>query len=125
MMIQHLIFIGILALSGASSSDTSGLLPLLFGEEEVGGTSVLYISDVDLDHAGWPVDLRDAPYPELTAPAMHAVPPTFVGMGALMLGLSWVLGRRRRLEEENRQAEAGNGEEKPSPADAGDGEVQP
>ncbi len=46
----------------------------IWGEHEVGGTSVLYISDVDLDHAGWPTDLRDAPYPELTSPAMHAVP---------------------------------------------------
>ncbi len=70
----------------------------VWGEEEVGGTSVLMISDVDLSTAGWPRDLRRHPYPEHTAPALRLVPGTFVGVGAAMLGLSWIIGRRRELE---------------------------
>lgn len=95
-------------------------LPHVWGEEEVGGTSVLYISDVDLSAAGWPHYLRESSYPALTRTAMHAVPPTFVTVGAAMLGLSWVIGRRQRLhgeaEETTRPAEhAGerNDEERP------------
>ena len=35
--------------------------------------------------------------PERTALAMHAVPFAFVGMGALMGGLYWIIGRRNEL----------------------------
>jgi formate dehydrogenase iron-sulfur subunit len=69
----------------------------IWGEHEVGGTSVLTISDVDIEEAGWPSGLRHASYPALTRPALHAVPPTFIGVGAAMVGLSWVIGRRKRL----------------------------
>lgn len=69
----------------------------IWGEHEVGGTSVLYISDVDLSSAGWPVYLRDSSYPALTRTAMHLVPPTFVTVAAAMTGLSWVIGRRQKL----------------------------
>jgi formate dehydrogenase iron-sulfur subunit len=75
----------------------------VWGEHEVGGTSVLYISDVDLSTAGWPSSLRDDSYPALTRPAMHAVPPAFLGVGAMMFGLSWVIGRRDRLAREGEE----------------------
>ncbi len=69
----------------------------VWGEHEVGGTSVLYVSDVDLATAGWPAALRPGSYPALTRPALHAVPWTFAGVGAAAFGLNWVIGRRRRL----------------------------
>jgi len=69
----------------------------VWGEREVGGTSVLYISDVDLDKAGWPQELRDASYAALTRPALSTVPWTFVGVGATALGVSWIIERRRAL----------------------------
>jgi formate dehydrogenase iron-sulfur subunit len=72
-------------------------LPHVWGEHEVGGTSVLYISDVDLGTAGWPATLRDEPYPELTQPPLRLVPGTFLGVGAAMFGLSWIIGRRQKL----------------------------
>jgi formate dehydrogenase iron-sulfur subunit len=71
--------------------------PRVYGDTDVGGTSVLYLSPVPLD-----VDLgaRDqgTALPQLTAPAMKAVPPVFVGMGAIVGGVSWIIGRRRKLE---------------------------
>jgi formate dehydrogenase iron-sulfur subunit len=69
----------------------------VWGEHEVGGTSVLYISDVDLAEAGWPADLRNASYAALTQPALATVPWTFAGVGAVAFGVSWVIDRRRRL----------------------------
>lgn len=72
-------------------------LPRVWGEHEVGGTSVLYISDVDLSTAGWPHDLRHQSYPALTTRVLKTVPGTFVGVSAAMFGLSWVIGRRVKL----------------------------
>ncbi len=80
-------------------------LPRVWGEHEVGGTSVLYISDVDLSTAGWPHDLRHASYPALTTRVLKTVPATFVSVSAAMLGLSWVIGRRMKLA--HGQVEAG------------------
>jgi formate dehydrogenase iron-sulfur subunit len=71
----------------------------VYGVKEVGGTSVLYISDIDLEflHVGRETGLT--PMPERTEMAMHAVPFVFVGMGALMGGLYWIIGRRKQLAE--------------------------
>ena len=72
-------------------------LPRVWGEKEVGGTSILYISDVDLGFLGWSRNLGDAPLPDITDNALMAVPPLFVGMGVLAGGVYWMLERRRRL----------------------------
>ena len=69
----------------------------VWGEHEVGGTSVLYISDVDLSTAGWPAGLRNGSYPALTQAALSTVPWTFASVGAAAFGLSWIIDRRRRL----------------------------
>lgn len=72
----------------------------VWGEHEVGGTSVLYISDIDLGFLTYPTHLGNKPLPEETATAMDSVPFAFVGMGAVMLGLNWVIQRRMELVEE-------------------------
>jgi formate dehydrogenase iron-sulfur subunit len=46
----------------------------VFGEQELGGTSVLYISNVDLSFLAPGVAGGTTPRPETTALAMHAVP---------------------------------------------------
>lgn len=68
----------------------------IWGEKEVGGTCVLYISSFDLGFLTYGQRLSDDPMPELTAPAMEAVPFAFVGMGAFMTGLNWVIKRRMK-----------------------------
>ncbi len=77
----------------------------VWGEHEVGGTSVLYISDVDLSFLTYGQPLGDTPLPDRTASAMHAVPYAFVGMGSLMTGLSWIIGRRNKLKAEQSEIE--------------------
>lgn len=73
----------------------------LYGDQdEVGGTCVLYVSDVDLRPLYEGRDMRgEAPLPTTTAPAMTSVPFTFAGVGAFMLGLNWIIKRRERLDE--------------------------
>jgi ferredoxin len=69
----------------------------VFGETEVGGTCVLYISDIDLEFLQVGHDVGARPMPDRTHMAMTAVPFVFVGMGALMGGLHWIIGRRNEL----------------------------
>lgn len=72
----------------------------IWGEREVGGVCVLYISDIDLDFLTEGRKLGEAPLPEHTSTAMAAVPFAFVGMGALLTGLHWIVKRRQKLQAE-------------------------
>jgi formate dehydrogenase iron-sulfur subunit len=69
----------------------------IWGEHEVGGTSVLTISDVDLTDARWPDDLGTGSRPELARKVLHTVPYTFFGVAGLMYGVHWTLERRRQV----------------------------
>jgi formate dehydrogenase iron-sulfur subunit len=75
-------------------------LDRVWGEREAGGTSVLYISDQDLSFLtrGYPLD--DIPMPTRTATAMTAVPFVFSGVVTAMAGLSWIIGRREKVQAE-------------------------
>lgn len=87
----------------------------VYGEHEVGGTNVFYITskdcpldflfyynnrvskDIQLAGAPKPTD----PLPETTKWAMGAVPIAFVGMGAIMAGTYAVMKRKERIATEN------------------------
>lgn len=72
----------------------------VWGETEVGGTSVLYISDIDLGFLAYKPGLG-VTLPKTTEAAMKGVLPAFFGMGAVMLGLNWVIKRRQKLSDGN------------------------
>ena len=72
-------------------------LPHVWGENEVGGTSVLYLSDVPLDSAGWPDDLGDRARPPQARRVLHTVPYTFGGVVAVMGAIHWSLRRREEV----------------------------
>jgi formate dehydrogenase iron-sulfur subunit len=71
----------------------------VWGEHEIGGTSVLYISDIDLDILSYKSYLGEQPLPQTTSKAMKSVPFAFVGMGATMLSLNWIVKRRMKMQE--------------------------
>lgn len=71
----------------------------VWGEHEVGGTSVLYISDVDLGDAGWPHTLDDGARPVQARRVLHTVPYTFAGVAALMYGIHWTWERRQLVAD--------------------------
>jgi formate dehydrogenase iron-sulfur subunit len=72
----------------------------VYGEHEVGGTSVLYISDIPLDFLAFKPDLGDEPLPELTLAALSKVPYLSIGMAGAMTGIWWIIGRRMKLAAE-------------------------
>jgi formate dehydrogenase iron-sulfur subunit len=78
----------------------------VFGETEVGGTSVLYVSDIPLDFLAWKSDLGDEPLPTLTLAALSKVPPLILGVGGLMAGVFWITGRRIKLAAERERGSA-------------------
>ncbi len=72
----------------------------VFGETEVGGTSVIYISDIPLDFLGCQPDLGDKPLPDRTWAALSKVPYLVGGVAGVMTGTWWIIGRRMKLAEE-------------------------
>ncbi len=65
---------------------------------------MLYISDVDLQAAGWPAELPEGAVPELATRVLSTVPATFLTVGAAMAGIHWVVRRRHRLAAEKAAA---------------------
>ena len=70
----------------------------VYGEYEVGGTSVLYISDIPLDFLGWQKNLGNKPLPQNTWVHLKKVPWLFGGVGVLMGGIWWIIERRMKLQ---------------------------
>jgi formate dehydrogenase iron-sulfur subunit len=65
----------------------------VYGEKELGGTSVLYISKVPFEKLGFPT-FGEKPFPAFTKTALGAVPPAVMAVGAL-LGASYAFFRKR------------------------------
>ena len=72
----------------------------VWGESELGGTSVLYVSNADLSFLAPGKQLGSTAVPERTAAAMESVPFVFTGVVAAMAGLNWIIGRRMKREAE-------------------------
>ena len=75
-------------------------VPIVNGEHGVGGTSVLYISDIPLDFLAWKPELDGQPLPQRSWAALKEVPPIILLMGGLMAGTNWIIGRRMKLAAE-------------------------
>ena len=72
----------------------------IWGEKEYGGTSVLYISDVDLVKMGWPKHATVA-IPHLTEPLIEKTPFIGLSVAGCLVGLNWIIKRRMELAAKN------------------------
>lgn len=70
----------------------------VWGEKEVGGSNVLYLSHVDLSFLGWKPDLGETSLPAKTWPALRIVPGVFLGVGAAMSAACWFMNRRNKVK---------------------------
>ncbi len=75
----------------------------VWGEKEFGGTSILYISDVDLQKLDWP-GFQAASIPSLTESLIESTPFMGLGVATGLLGLSWIIKRRMQLATEAQQS---------------------
>jgi formate dehydrogenase iron-sulfur subunit len=71
----------------------------IYGEEEAGGTSWLYISTMPMEKMGFP-SLESKPVTLNAQRAMGAVPPVLLGVAAAMSGIYWLVKRRIHMSRE-------------------------
>jgi Fe-S-cluster-containing dehydrogenase component len=80
-------------------SGSAPYIPHIYGEHEAGGTSWLYISDLDLDALGLPSGIPNAPYASLASGALSIVPFVLTLWPPLLLGLSAFTQRRGAADD--------------------------
>jgi formate dehydrogenase iron-sulfur subunit len=68
----------------------------IYGSEEIGGTSVFYISDVSFEKLGFTAE-PSQPMPVLTASALSDIPTVVIVGGSLLAGLYWITNRRQQV----------------------------
>lgn len=71
----------------------------IYGEREVGGTSILYISDVPFEKLGFKSNLGTQKLPELTWSALSKIPSVLAVGGTLLYGIWWITNRRKEVIE--------------------------
>ncbi len=69
----------------------------IYGEMEVGGTSVFYLSDVPFEKLGFVTAPMTQPMTSLSAAALGEVPTVVLVGGSLLAGLYWFTQRRREV----------------------------
>jgi len=77
-----------------------GYFPHVYGENEVGGTSVLFLSPVSFAELGLPQGLGSEPLPGLTWRALEKIPGVVTMGGAALLAVRWITHRREEVARE-------------------------
>jgi formate dehydrogenase iron-sulfur subunit len=72
----------------------------IWGKKEYGGTSVLYIADIDLTKMGWPNKSISA-IPRITDPIIEKTPAIGLTVGGFLVGLNWIIKRRMELARQH------------------------
>lgn len=80
-------------------------VPVVYGERDAGGTSVLYLSDVPFEKLGLPVGLPQESMPGLTFRVLSKIPSVSLMWGSLLAGTWWVIHRRMTLQQEEAPAQ--------------------
>jgi formate dehydrogenase iron-sulfur subunit len=71
--------------------------PHIYGKDEVGGTSVLYLSAVPFGQLGFPTNLPHDPLPMYTYRVLSKIPNLVTLGGALLGGIWWITNRREEV----------------------------
>lgn len=69
----------------------------LYGADEAGGTSVLFVSDISFDQLGFNTALGKDPLPALSAAALSEAPLVATVGSAMLAALYWITQRRREV----------------------------
>ena len=70
----------------------------VYGKEEAGGTSIMYVAGVPFDQLGLP-KLGPDPIPELSEGIMNATPGLAAAALLMLGGMHWVMKRRAKAQE--------------------------
>lgn len=81
-------------------------IPYLYGLNEVGGTSVMYLSKTPFDKLALPTNLPETPLPDNTRQVLEKIPALAAGVGLFLGSVAWWNHRRdNRRGEETTHAE--------------------
>jgi formate dehydrogenase iron-sulfur subunit len=79
----------------------------IYGKQEVGGTSVLYLSAVPFESLGLPANLPHDALPGYTYRVLSKIP-NLVPLGAVVLaGIWWITRRREEVAEAEKASRTG------------------
>ena len=70
----------------------------IYGQQEVGGTSILYITSVPFETLGFKTELQTAALSPLTWNALSKVPSIVTVGGSLLYGIWWITNRRTEVQ---------------------------
>jgi formate dehydrogenase iron-sulfur subunit len=92
----------------------SSYVPRIYGAEEFGGTSVLYVTDVPFEKLGFvKPPIGNQPLPTLSAAALSESPMVVLVGGSMLSALYWITQRRKLVvlaEAEKEQHDSGKGQ---------------
>lgn len=88
----------------------------VYGETEIGGTSVLFLAPHPEEALGYKPILGNKPLPGLTLKQLNRVPSIVIGGGAALMAIWWITNRRDEVafaegRSSARRRERGNGED--------------
>ena len=84
-------------------------LPHVYGENEVGGTSVMFLAPREMPVFGYKAALGEQPLPKLTWQVLQHIPP-FALTGCAVLGaFAWIVRRRELLSQQPSDTDAPGG----------------
>jgi len=78
----------------------------IYGLEEAGGTSVLFISNVPFEQLGLPMNVPKNPIPQLSWRVLSHIPRYTVAAAVVLFGIHWITERRKvvqRFEAEEKK----------------------
>jgi formate dehydrogenase iron-sulfur subunit len=78
----------------------------IYGLQEAGGTSVLFLSNIPFEKLGFPMNVPNEPIPDLSWRVLSQIPKYSVAAGVVLFGVHWITARRTdvaRIEAEERR----------------------
>jgi formate dehydrogenase iron-sulfur subunit len=79
------------------SAEPGKYVDTVYGKDDVGGTSMLYLSPVPFAVLGFDPRLRNAPMPLLTMSALSKAPTVLTVGGVVLAGIWWITSRRQEV----------------------------
>jgi formate dehydrogenase iron-sulfur subunit len=77
--------------------DPDAYYPHVYGEKEVGGTSVLVLSPVEFSTLGFNMNVGEIPPPVFTRRALDRIPSIVTIGGPVLYGIWWITKRREAV----------------------------
>ena len=71
----------------------------IYGEHEIGGTSVLFLAPFPVEELGFDPKLGNKPMPSYTGTVLEKLPGVAITAGATMCALWWLTSRRNQVRE--------------------------